>query len=156
MRLYKQIKCCLKYSVLLCAGSKPIWLKWKLISPLGFLTSLALKNCGYKFPSRKLIINLAPADRRKEGSMYDLPIALGMLAHLEIFPAERLQEHLYLGELALDGRIKRGRGILSSTVLAKGQGFGGIVVPKENEREAALVSDIDIFGLKILWKLFSF
>jgi len=110
----------------------------------------ALKNCGYKFPSRKLIINLAPADRRKEGSMYDLPIALGMLAHLEIFPAERLQEYLFLGELALDGRIKRGRGILSSTVLAKRQGFGGIVVPKGNEREAALVSDIEIYGLNNL------
>lgn len=116
----------------------------------------ALKNCGYVFPSRKLIINLAPADRRKEGSMYDLPIALGMLAHLGLFPVERLQEYLFLGELALDGRIKRGRGILSSTVLAKSQGFSGIVVPKGNEREAALVSNIDIYGLQNLAEVVHF
>jgi len=107
----------------------------------------ALKNCGYAFPSLKLIINLAPADRRKEGSMYDLPIALGMLAYLDLFPAEKLRDYIFLGELALDGRIKRGRGILSSTVLAKSLGFRGIVVPKGNEREAALVMDIDIYGL---------
>jgi magnesium chelatase family protein len=116
----------------------------------------ALKNCGYAFPSRKLIINLAPADRRKEGSMYDLPIALGMLAYLEVFPAERLQDYLFLGELALDGRIKRGRGILSSAVLAKSLGFNGIVVPRENEREAALVSGIDIYGFDNLVKVVKF
>jgi magnesium chelatase family protein len=116
----------------------------------------ALKNCGYKFPSRKLIINLAPADRRKEGSMYDLPIALGMLAHLEIFPAEKIKDYLFLGELALDGRIKPGKGILSSTVLAKNHGFSGIVVPEGNKREAALVSGIEIYGLDNLVEVVRF
>ncbi len=113
----------------------------------------ALKNCGYKFPSRKVIINLAPADRRKEGSSFDLPIALGLLAHLDIFPLERLKDYLFLGELALDGRIKRGKGILSSTVLAKNLAFKGIVVPKENEKEAALVQGINIFSLENLVKV---
>ncbi len=110
----------------------------------------ALKNCGYKFPSRKITINLAPAYRRKEGSAFDLPIALGLLAHLELFPWERLNEYLFLGELALDGRLKPGRGILSSTVLAKRMGFKGIVVPKENEKEAALVQQVEIFGMENL------
>ncbi len=113
----------------------------------------ALKNCGYKFPSRKVVINLAPADRRKEGSSLDLPIALGLLAHLDIFPIERLQSYLFLGELALDGRLKSGKGILSSAVLAKKLAFEGIVIPKDNEREAALVQGIDIFAFEDLVKV---
>jgi magnesium chelatase family protein len=108
----------------------------------------ALKNCGYKFPSRKIIINLAPADKRKEGSSFDLPISLGLLAHLDIFPEENLRDYLFLGELALDGRLKPGKGILSSAVLAKKAGFKGIIVPKENEKEAALVPDIDVYGME--------
>jgi magnesium chelatase family protein len=108
----------------------------------------ALKNCGYRFPSRKIIINLAPADRRKEGSAFDLPISLGLLAHLDLFPPENLRSYLFLGELALDGKLKPGKGILSSTVLAKEKGFKGIIIPKENEKEAALVPDIDVFGMK--------
>jgi len=81
----------------------------------------ALKNCGYEFPSRKIILNLAPADRRKEGSAFDLPISLGLLAHLELFPRENLNEYMFLGELALDGKLKPVKGVLSSTVLAKNQ-----------------------------------
>lgn len=110
----------------------------------------ALKNCGYEFPSRKIIVNLAPADRKKEGSAFDLPISLGLLAHLEIFPQEGLKDYLFMGELALDGRLKPGKGTLSSTVLAKRKRFRGIIIPKENEREAALVQGISIFGLESL------
>ncbi len=110
----------------------------------------AVKNCGYEFPSRKITINLGPADRRKEGSAFDLPISLGLLAHLDLFPLERLGDYLFLGELALDGRLKPVKGILSSTVLAKKKGFKGIVIPKENEKEAALVQDIDIYGMENL------
>ncbi|MGD2244921.1 MAG: YifB family Mg chelatase-like AAA ATPase [Candidatus Aminicenantes bacterium] len=108
----------------------------------------ALKNCGYMFPSRKIIINLAPADRRKEGSAFDLPISLGLLAHLDLFPHDNLGNYLFLGELALDGRLKPGKGVLSSAVLAKEKGFKGIIVPRENEKEAALVPDIDVFGME--------
>lgn len=110
----------------------------------------ALKNCGYKFPSRKITINLAPADRRKEGSSFDLPISLGLLAHLDLFPIERLRDYLFLGELALDGTLKSGKGILSSTVLARKNGFKGIVIPKENEKEASLVQGIDVYGMENL------
>ncbi len=108
----------------------------------------ALRNCGYDFPSRKITINLAPADRRKEGPAFDLPISLGFLAHLGLFSPERLERYLFLGELALDGRLKPVKGILAATVLAKREGFEGIVIPKENEKEAALVKGIDIYGLE--------
>ena len=110
----------------------------------------ALKNCGFDFPSRRITINLAPADRRKEGSSFDLPISLGFLADLGLFPPERLQHYLFLGELALDGSLKPGKGILAATVLAKREGFKGIVIPKENEREAALVKGIGIYALENL------
>jgi magnesium chelatase family protein len=107
----------------------------------------ALKNCGYGFPPRRIIVNLAPADRKKEGSAYDLPISLGILASYDLFPKESLDDLLFLGELALDGKLKPVKGILSSTVLAKEKGFKGVVIPEENGREAALVPGMDIFSL---------
>jgi magnesium chelatase family protein len=110
----------------------------------------SLKNCGYELPARKVTVNLAPADRRKEGSSFDLPIALGLLAYLEVIPSARLKDHLFLGELTLDGRLKPVRGALCSAALAGRSGFQGIVLPKANEREASLVRDLDIFGLETL------
>jgi magnesium chelatase family protein len=110
----------------------------------------ALKNCGFDFPSRKLTINLAPADRRKEGSAYDLPISLGLLAFLGVVPAEGLRDFLFLGEVALDGRLKPCRGVLPAALLAQQTGFRAIVVPKENEGEAALVRGLEIYGLENL------
>jgi magnesium chelatase family protein len=110
----------------------------------------ALKNCGYEMPARKLTVNLAPADRRKEGSAFDLPISLGMLAFLEVVPVERLRDCLFIGELAMDGRLKPVRGILPATILARRKGYRAIVIPKENEREAALVDGVEIYGLENL------
>jgi magnesium chelatase family protein len=110
----------------------------------------ALKNCGYEFPSRKLTINLAPADRRKEGSAFDLPISLGLLTFLDVIPADGLHDFLFLGEVALDGRLKPCRGVLPAALLAKRQGFKAIVVPKVNEREAALVRGLEVYGLENL------
>jgi len=110
----------------------------------------ALKNCGYEMPSRKLTINLAPADRRKEGSAFDLPISLGLLAFLGAVPVEKLQDYLFIGELAMDGRLKPVRGILPAALLAQRKGCRAIVIPKENEREAALVGSLEIFGFENL------
>jgi len=107
----------------------------------------ALRNCGYSTSRRRIIINLAPADQRKEGSGFDLPISLGILAHHEAFPEARLKDYLFLGELALDGRLKPGKGLLAATVLAKQRGFRGIVLPRENAREAALVRGIEVYAL---------
>lgn len=107
----------------------------------------ALKNCGYGFPSRKIVVNLAPADRKKEGSAFDLPISLGILASFDLFPRESLDDYLFLGELALDGRLKPVKGVLSSTVLAKEMGFRSVVIPQENGREAALVPNIEVYSM---------
>ncbi|MFW6128870.1 MAG: YifB family Mg chelatase-like AAA ATPase [Candidatus Aminicenantaceae bacterium] len=116
----------------------------------------ALKNCGYKFPSRRVTVNLSPAHIRKEGSMFDLPISLGLLAYLDIFPSEKLNQFLFLGELTLDGKIKPGKGVLSAAVLAKKKRIKGIIVPKENEKEAALVKNIDIYGFENIVQVVQF
>ncbi|NIM92015.1 MAG: YifB family Mg chelatase-like AAA ATPase [Candidatus Aminicenantes bacterium] len=116
----------------------------------------ALKNCGYEFPSKKIIINLAPADRKKEGSAFDLPISLGLLAHSDFFPFERIQDYLFMGELALDGRLKPVKGVLSSAVIARKNGFKGIVIPKPDEKEAALVPGLSIYGMENLVQVVEF
>ena len=108
----------------------------------------ALKNCGYDLESKRITINLAPADRRKEGSAFDLPIALGFLAFLEVVPAARLRDHLFVGELALDGRLKPVRGVLPIALMARRAGFRGLVVPGANAREAALVRGLDVYALE--------
>jgi len=110
----------------------------------------SLKNCGYDFPSRKVTVNLAPADRRKEGPAFDLPIALGHLAFLGIVDPAGFKDYLVLGELALDGRLKPVKGVLSAALLAKASGFQGLIVPKDNEREASLVDGLAIYGLSNL------
>jgi magnesium chelatase family protein len=107
----------------------------------------ALKNCGYDLESKRITINLAPADRRKEGSAFDLPIALGFLAYLEVVPAARLRDYLFVGELALDGRLKPVRGALPIALMARRAGFRGLVVPGANAREAALVRELDVYAL---------
>jgi len=107
----------------------------------------ALKNCGYDLESKRITINLAPADRRKEGSAFDLPIALGFLAFLEVVPAARLRDYLFAGELALDGRLKPVRGALPIALMARRAGFRGLVVPGANAREAALVRELEVYAL---------
>jgi magnesium chelatase family protein len=107
----------------------------------------ALKNLGYDFPPRRVTVNLAPADRRKEGPAFDLPIALGHLAYIGVVPNDRFPDFLILGELALDGRLKPVKGVLSSALLARKKGFRAIIVPRANAREATLVEGVDIFTL---------
>jgi len=107
----------------------------------------ALKNCGYDIPPRKATVNLAPADRRKEGAAFDLPIALGHLAYIGVIGPENAGDLLFMGELALDGRLKPVKGVLSAALMARKKGFKGLVVPKSNEKEAALVEGPDVYGL---------
>jgi len=108
----------------------------------------ALKNCGYDLESKRVTINLAPADRRKEGSAFDLPIALGFLAFLEVVPAATLGDYLFAGELALDGRLKPVRGALPIALMARERGCRGLVLPGANAREAALVRGLDVYALE--------
>ena len=110
----------------------------------------ALTNCGYQWPRHRTVINLAPADLKKEGSAFDLPIALGMIAADSQVKADGLDDFLVAGELALDGRVRPIKGALSMAILAKDKGFSRMIVPAANASEAAVVADIDVFGITSL------
>ena len=110
----------------------------------------ALKNIGYKIPIKEIIINLAPADLKKEGSAYDLPIALGILSASEQIISKKLKEFMIMGELSLDGEIRPIKGVLSMALKAREMGLKGIVIPYDNLLEASLVKGIDIIGAKNL------
>ncbi|MCH2230770.1 MAG: YifB family Mg chelatase-like AAA ATPase [Crocinitomicaceae bacterium] len=104
----------------------------------------AFTNNGYKFPGKEITINMAPADIRKEGSVFDLSIAMGILASSEQVSTENLSKYLILGELSLDGILKPLRGVLPIALNARGEGFKGIVLPRENAREAAMVKGLEV------------
>lgn len=107
----------------------------------------ALKTNDYKWPGKKIIINMAPADVRKEGSAYDLPLAIGILASSGQMATERLADFLIMGELSLDGSVKPIKGVLPIAIEARKNKFKGIILPQENAREAAVVNDLDVFGV---------
>ena len=108
----------------------------------------AVTNLGYSYPHRKTVINMAPADIRKEGSAYDLPIAIGMLAASEQISADLLEQFVIMGELSLDGTLKPIKGALPIAIKAKQDGFRGLIVPKSNAREAAVVEGLDVYGVE--------
>lgn len=107
----------------------------------------AIKQIGYFFPRRKVVINLAPADIRKEGSGYDLPIALGLLQASEQTKMIGLSDYLIMGELSLTGEIRPIKGALSMAIEAKKQGIKSLILPRENATEAALIDGLDIYGM---------
>jgi len=110
----------------------------------------ALKNNGFDFPIRKIVINLTPADLRKEGPAFDLPISLGILAASEQVSANLLSNFLFLGEISLDGTLRSVSGVLPIAVTAEKMGITGLVVPADNVQEAAVVQGIDVYGCKHL------
>ena len=116
----------------------------------------AFQNNDLKFPGREITVNMAPADIRKEGSVFDLPIAIGILAVSEQIPSEILNEYQIIGELSLDGQIQPTRGILPIALQAKKEGFKGIIVPKANATEASVVEGIDVYGVSNLEEVISF
>jgi magnesium chelatase family protein len=116
----------------------------------------AMKNSGYRFPENRVTVNLAPADIRKEGTGYDLPIALGILAAEGLVERERLRDYLVTGELSLDGRVKGVQGVLPSAFMARGQKLKGMIVPVDNAGEAALVRGLEIIPVEFLCDLVEF
>ncbi len=116
----------------------------------------ALKNCGYSFPSKKITINLAPADVKKEGSGYDLPMAVGILAAEGLVKNERLHDYFMVGELSLDGEVKSVRGALPVAVAARTEGRRGLILPAANAPEAAVVSDVEVLGAENLPQVIEF
>lgn len=107
----------------------------------------AIKNNGYKMPRLKLVVNMAPADIRKEGSSYDLPIAIGILSATGQIPPDLLNQYIIMGELALDGKLRPIKGALPIAIEARKNKYKGLILPKENAREAAIVNDLEVYGI---------
>lgn len=116
----------------------------------------AMQNSGYEYPRYKTVVNLAPADLRKEGPIFDLPIALGIVFGDGAVIAEIADDYLVAGELALDGRVRSVRGILSAAMLARERGFRGIVVPAGNAEEAAVVDGLEVIPVTCLTEALGF
>ncbi len=110
----------------------------------------AMRTLGFRWPGKQVVINMAPADIRKEGSAFDLPLAVGILASDDKITSSSLGKYVIIGELSLDGTIKPVKGILPVTIRARDDGFTGIIVPSANAREASVVSGIDVYGMETL------
>lgn len=108
----------------------------------------AIQNSGYEFPTQQITINLAPADIRKEGSAYDLPMAVGILATKDLVKSDQFHRYMMLGELSLDGSILPVRGALPIAIKARELGYEGLIVPEENVREAAVVNKLKVYGVR--------
>jgi len=107
-----------------------------------------INNIGFKFPRRRIVINMAPADIKKEGSAYDLPIAIAIISASGQITDEQLDKYVMMGELSLDGTLKPVKGALPMAMKARDEGFSNIIVPKENAMEAAIVDNIDVYGFR--------
>ena len=116
----------------------------------------AVKNCGYDFPQKRITVNLAPADIKKEGSAFDLPIAIGILASTGVADTEKLGNYIILGELSLDGRVKAVRGVLPIAICARDSGLKGMIIPKENAEEAAVVNGVEVLAIESLPEVVEF
>jgi magnesium chelatase family protein len=110
----------------------------------------ALRNIGYKYPRQKITINMAPADIRKEGSAYDLPIAVGLLAASEQLLTADLDKYVIMGELSLDGSLQPVKGALPIAIEARDKGYKGFILPSVNAREAAIVNNLEVYGVDSL------
>jgi magnesium chelatase family protein len=121
-----------------------------------FRIAAALKNIGYKLPGKKITLNMAPADLRKEGSAYDLPLTLAILAASGQINAPNIGDYVLMGELALNGKIRPIKGALPIAIQALKDGFKGILLPKENEREAGIVKGLDVYGMENITEVIAF
>lgn len=126
------------------------------IKESSYRISAALKNVGFKIPGKKITINMAPADLRKEGSAYDLSIALGILVASDQIIAENIGEYIIMGELSLDGSLQPIKGVLPIAIKAREDGFKGIILPKQNTREAAIVNSLEVYGVENIKEVIDF
>lgn len=117
------------------------------IKESNFRIAAALQNNGYKIPGKKIIINMSPADLRKEGSAYDLTLAMGILAASNQIKADDLEDYLIMGELSLDGNLQPIKGALPIAIKAREEGFKGFILPNQNAKEAAIVNNLKVFGI---------
>ncbi|MEB8345279.1 YifB family Mg chelatase-like AAA ATPase [Flavobacteriaceae bacterium KMM 6898] len=118
------------------------------IKESNYRIAAALQNNGYKIPGKKITINMAPADMRKEGSAYDLTLAVGILTASNQIKSENIEKYIIMGELSLDGSLQPIKGALPIAIKAQEEGFKGFILPKENAREAAIVSGLEVYGIE--------
>lgn len=126
------------------------------IKESNFRIAAALQNNGYRIPGKKIIINMSPADLRKEGSAYDLTLAIGILASTGQIKAEDLDRYLIMGELSLDGSLQPIKGALPIAVKAREEGFKGFILPIQNAKEAAIVNDLEVYGVENIKQVIHF
>ena len=126
------------------------------IKESNYRIAAALQNNGYKIPGKKITINMAPADLRKEGSAYDLTLALGILAASNQIKSESIEKYIIMGELSLDGSLQPIKGALPIAIKAKEEGFKGFILPNENAREAAIVDDLEVYGIDNIKEVIDF
>ena len=116
----------------------------------------AIRSLGFHWPGKQVLINMAPADIRKEGSSYDLPLAIGILQADEKIARNESESYIMMGELSLDGTLQPVRGVLPIALRAREEGFKGVIVPLKNAREAAVVNDIEVYGMETLEDVVNF
>jgi len=126
------------------------------IKESNFRIAAALQNNGYKIPGKKIIINMSPADLRKEGSSYDLTLAIGILVATNQIQGADIDKYLIMGELSLDGNLQPMRGALPIAVKAREEGFKGFILPKQNAKEAAIVDGLEVFGVDNISQVIKF
>ncbi|MDP3312870.1 YifB family Mg chelatase-like AAA ATPase [Lutibacter sp.] len=126
------------------------------IKESSYRISAALNNVGYKLPGKKITINMAPADLRKEGSAYDLTLAVGILAASNQLKSDKVGDYIIMGELSLDGSLQPIKGALPIAIKAKEEGFKGFILPKQNSKEAAIVSDLEVYGIENITEIIDF
>jgi magnesium chelatase family protein len=126
------------------------------IKESSYRISAALNNNGYKLPGKKITINMAPADLRKEGSAYDLTLAIGILIASNQIQAEAVDKYIIMGELSLDGSLQPIKGALPIAIKAKEEGFKGFILPKQNAMEAAIVSDLEVYAVENIIEVIDF
>jgi len=126
------------------------------IKESSYRISAALNNNKYKLPGKKITINMAPADLRKEGSAYDLTLAIGILAASNQIKPEKVGDYIIMGELSLDGSLQPIKGALPIAIKAREEGFKGFILPKQNAKEAAIVSDLKVYGISNITEVIDF
>ncbi len=126
------------------------------IKESSYRIAAALKNNGYQMPGKKITINMAPADLRKEGSAYDLTLTIGILVASQQIEAKDIDKYIIMGELSLDGSLQPIRGALPIAIKAKEEGFKGFFLPIQNVKEAAIVAGLDVYGISNVQEVIDF
>ena len=126
------------------------------IKESNFRIAAALQNTGYKIPGKKITINMAPADMRKEGSAYDLSLAIGILAANEQIQSDEIEKYIIMGELSLDGGLQPIKGALPIAIQARKEGFKGFILPAQNAKEAAIVDNLEVYGVENIKEVIDF